>query len=189
VGYYAPDGALIAAKELDFTRGLSTPSFELVDRRSGYREGASWGREKLELFAGNEDVKRSVVAVGGSAVIDAGFHRFVQQNLTDLAAGVAIDFDFAVPSLGRFVRFRVASDSVDSSGESIELTMSPANRWVRWLVDPITLEYSRSGRLLEFRGLSNMKDDRGKTYAARIVFEYPENGVNAPRRESVEAGR
>jgi len=183
VRYVDPEGVLIASKEIDFSASDKTaPSFELVDVRLGYREGASRSAEGLELFSGGERVKRSTVDPRPGSVIDAGFHYFVREKLPGLLRGDSYEFDFAVPSLGRYVRFEVertvdreSRETVDPASDRVRLAMRPASAWVRWLVDPIYLTYSTNGRLLEFEGLSNMKDSAGKTYAARIVFEYPDD--------------
>ena len=174
VEYKDPDGQGFARKELFFGRSLFAPAVKMVDARDGFEEGAEWGESGLRLFARSDDRVRGAVveSVPDDAVIDAGFHRFMQAQLPRLVAGERTDFSFAVPSYGRFFRFKVAIES--SSEDSVRLAMKPANAFLRLLVDPVFLEYDRRGRLLVFEGMTNIPDADGERHLARIVFEYPE---------------
>ncbi len=186
VRYRAPGGGLLAEKEIDYTDGVLAPSFELVDRRDGYREGARQRGDEIELFSGRKAkaFKSKVSEAPPNAVLDAGFHRFVQQNLAALQQGERLTFAFGVPAEGRFFRFRVEkTEELEVGGEkAMGLQMEPANRFLRLLVSPIRLTYSLDGRLLEFEGISNINDERGKSYSARIVFDYPEPGERLASR-------
>ena len=58
--------------------------------------------------------------------------------------------------------------------------MEIGNRLLRLLIDPIDLAYDlESRRLLVFEGISNLNNDDGKSYNARIVFEYPDRADGA----------
>ena len=178
VRYEDPRGELIAAKLVRYGESPLAPSFAMTDFRIGLREGAEVESGEVVLFSGpleerdrGRSVKRPQVAV-----IDAGFDAYMRENFGEIAKGRNLEFDFAVPAVGRFFKFRlVPQGRVEYQGEeALSVKMKPANRLLRLLVDPIDLVYGLDGRLLEFRGLSNVCDEEGDRYKARIVFDYSE---------------
>ena len=189
VEYRDAAGQTFARKELSFDRGLFAPSFSMFDERDGFREGASWSGDGLRLFAVREgdDRERLIEEPPAVAVVDAGFHRYMQAVLPSLVAGKGGEFSFAVPSFGRFLKFRV--EMVDREGpERIRLRMKPSNAFLRLLADPIELVYDSSGRLLEFEGVTNIPDEAGERHLARIVFEYPNARDEESEQQIAAAG-
>ncbi len=184
VRYEDPAGRLIAEKEVRYGNAVEAPSFEMTDFRIGLKEGAEVAAETVVLFSGPTDkpVDERRIDRPRGAVIDAGFDAFMRQNFSSIAAGEKLEFEFAVPAIQRFVKFRlVPQGRTDYRGEpALRVEMKPANALVRLLVDPIDLVYGLDGRLLEFRGLANVCDEDGERYQARIVFDYPDGGREAP---------
>jgi hypothetical protein len=174
VEYRDAAGQTFARKELSFERSLFAPSFRMVDERDDFEEGADWSSEGLRLFALREGDEREklIAEPPAEAVIDAGFHRFMQALLPELVAGNDGEFRFAVPSFGRFIKFRVTMIERSDSGGWVRLRMTPASAFLRLLTDPIDLVYSLDGRLLEFEGVTNIPDEAGERHLARIVFDY-----------------
>jgi len=152
------------------------PSFAMTDFRVGLREGAEVGSGEIVLFSGPaaEPDRRRSLKRPELAVVDAGFDAFMRENFAQIAAGRSLEFDFAVPALRRFFKFRlVPEDRFEYQGQpALRVKMVPASRLLRLAVDPIDLVYGLDGRLLEFRGLSNVWDEQGERYKARIVFDY-----------------
>lgn len=177
VTYEDAEGELIAEKEVRYGTMPAAPSFEMTDYRTGLVERADVGAENVNLYSGvpDQDVQPKRVALPEQAVIDAGFDAFMREKFPEIAEGRTLDFEFAVPSAGRFFEFRLVPEGeVEFRNEpAIRVTMKPANLFLRLLVDPIELLYDRDGRLLQFRGLSNVADADGDRYKARIVFDYP----------------
>lgn len=176
VRYEDPAGELIAQKLVRYEESPQVPSFEMTDFRTGLREGAEVDAGKVVLFSGpsEERVRRRSVERPRVAVVDAGFDAFMRDNFDAVVTGEMVEFDFAVPALRRFFRFElVPQGGVSYRGENAFLVkMRPASALLRILVDPIDLTYSSDGRLLEFRGLANVCDEKGDRYEARIVFDY-----------------
>jgi hypothetical protein len=189
VEYLDAAGRTFARKALSFDRGLFAPSFSMIDERDGFREGASWSADGLRLFALREGDgrERLIEEPPAVAVVDAGFHRYMQAALPSLIAGKGGEFSFAVPSFGRFVKFRV--EMVDRDGpDRIRLRMKPSNAFLRLLADPIELVYDSSGRLLVFEGVTNIPDEAGERHLARIVFEYPSTSSEESGQQVAAAG-
>jgi len=178
VTYEDAAGRLIARKRVEYGDDSAQPSFEMNDLRTGLRESARVANGSVELFSGEptDDSGAVRVTLPESAVIDAGFDAFVRQKFPRIARGERLDFEFAVPAMGRFFRFQLRPQGEIAYGRqpAIAVRMVPASRLLRLLLDPIDLVYDRDGRLLEFRGLSNVTDEEGDRYKARIVFDYPD---------------
>lgn len=176
VRYEDPAGQLIAEKLVRYDESPVAPSFEMTDFRVGLREGAEVDAGSVVLFSGptNERDRRRSVRRPRGAVIDAGFDVFMRDNFEAVVSGERVEFNFAVPALRRFFRFQlVPQGEVSYRGETAFLVkMRPAAALLRLAVDPIELVYSQDGRLLEFRGLANVCDEKGDRYKARIVFDY-----------------
>lgn len=189
VDYLTPDGELFAEKSIRFESGRTTPEFTFVDYREQFREGARTEPGVVELFSGAGDSLESRRAeLPEAPVIDAGFDQFIRDNFERLAAGERLAFDFAVPAEQRFVRFEIErSGAVEYDGRAaLALRMRPANVLFRLLVDPIRLVYDAQRRLLEFAGISDIRDDSGERYQARIVFDYSPDST--PPADTLGAG-
>jgi hypothetical protein len=168
----------------------------MTDYRIGFVEGAEVSSTSVSLFsrplaAGGRRTKSRTVRIPEVAVIDAGFDAFMRDNFSRVVAGEKIEFHFAVPGLRRFFKFQL-----DPSGETLHrgelaymVKMKPASALLRIAVDPIELVYSKGGRLLEFRGLSNICDEQGDRYKARIVFEYPHEHMVDESPQIAQFGR
>ena len=75
VEYRKPGGEVFATKTLSYEAGVTTPSFEMKDHRSGYREGARVNSSGVLLFAQQPDQAKpdqERMKLPAAAVIDAG---------------------------------------------------------------------------------------------------------------------
>ncbi len=179
VDYLTPEGELFAEKTIRFEGPPTAPAFTFVDYREEFREGARPGEDMIELYSGvGQDLERRRRELPEGAVVDAGFDRFVREEFDRLRAGEKLEFDFAVPAEQRFVRFEIEAEGpVTYDGKlALALRMRPANFLIRLLVDPIRLIYDEQRRLVEFAGISDIRDDEGERHVARVIFEYPQAG-------------
>ena len=88
-----------------------------------------------------------------------------------LAAGSQVEFDYAVPDRLRSFHFRIRR--LDEPHQTLLLRIEPANWWLRWVVAHIDMCYDvTSRRLLTYEGITDMRDERGRRYRARIEFDY-----------------
>jgi hypothetical protein len=176
VRYLDPYGKLLVSKTVNYRTGETTPTFEMVDSRDGYTEAANVNGRSVVLKSrrnSNQPMASESLQLPAQAVIDSGFDAFVRSRLDDLMQGKSVKFPFAVPVERKFFEFRLRKTSA-SSGK-VKFTLELDNMVFRLFVKPIDLTYHReSRRLLEYRGMSNINNADGKSYRARIVFEYPE---------------
>jgi hypothetical protein len=175
--YRCPDGTAFARKRVDYRDSATAPAFTLEDRRSGYREGLRRsGAATLFVKDSGEAAERAAAITGKALVADAGFDEFIRGQWSALVAGRSLPLEFAVPS-----RLRSLPFSLQRRGETVingeqawrfELRL---DSWMAVFAPKIEVAYGKqSRRLLQFQGLSNLRDDRGvDSLVARIDFETP----------------
>lgn len=189
VTYTLPDGSPLADKQLDYRNHPYAPDFQFFNRKTGYQEGIEWlgdGRIRLHQQTGTER-QETVVVVEDPVVADAGFNQFMRDQLSNLRDGQAVDFNFLNPA--RLTWYRFSARLTSSSATRISVSIAPANRVLRWLVDPIELTYSVSdGRLLQYHGLTNVSLEGNTTIKATIDYEYQDSEVSTllPRHEQIK---
>ena len=153
--YLDADGVLIARKQVDYSRSAHSPSLTLEDLRLA-REA------RLEPEADPE------------LVVDAGFDNYVRLRWEELAAGGTVAFPFQIVGRERPLAMKAQrQQSTDCSEQELCLEVGLDSWLLGMLVDPIQLTYQRdSRRLLRFRGISNLKDERGRSQFVDIRYSY-----------------
>lgn len=175
VVYRDPAGEVFASKTVTYGADPRTPSFELVDLRDGYKEGALLVDDGIELFrrtSAEHELEHRRLPLPASATVDEGSHYLVLERWDELAAGGKVAFDFAVPYKRDFFAFRIVPEPAPP--DRLALRLEIASRMLRLLVDPLHLVYDRATRrLLSFSGITAINDETGHSHRARIVFDYP----------------
>jgi hypothetical protein len=174
VTYVGVDGDTLATKSLDFSRHAIKPDVILNDRRTGYREGAVVRGDSIEMFRRLDRTApehRDSFHPERLAAINAGFDQAIRSYWDLLASGSRVEFDFAVPDRLRSFHFRIRR--LGKPGDTLRLRIEPANWWLRWVVSRIDITYdSKTRRVLVYEGITDMRDERGRRYRARIDFDY-----------------
>ena len=174
VSYVDGDGDTLATKSLDFSRHAIKPDVVLDDRRTGYREGAIVRGDSIEMFRRLDHTApeyRDSILPQRLAAINAGFDQAIRSYWDLLASGPRVEFDFAVPDRLRSFYFRIRRRGKPS--ETLRLRIEPAHWWLRWVVSRIDITYdSETRRVLVCEGITDMRDERGRRYRARIDFDY-----------------
>ncbi len=176
VTYLCPDGAPFARKIVDYGPSAIAPSFSLTDGRDGYREGMRRANAKVETY-----VRR---AVGGAErtvameddvriVADAGFDEYVRRHWQALSQGNSLPIEFVVPASLRTYSFTLRKIASTRIRGVPAYTFRLKLGGLLGLVAPkIDISYARdSRRLLRFEGITNLRDDRGRQWSARIDFD------------------
>ncbi len=176
VAYRCPDGTLFARKRVDYAASRVAPSFQLDDGRDGYREGVRRaGGRTVAFVRDRRDAAEKSGALGASRrlVADAGFDEYVRGNWGALVAGTTLPVDFAVPSSRRSYTFnlrKIGSPTIDGVPSHLfRLKISGLLGLVAPQIDVAYAQQTR--RLLQFEGVTNLRDDKGKQWAARIAFK------------------
>jgi hypothetical protein len=181
--YRCPGGAPFARKVVDYGDDPTSPVFELIDRRLGYREGVRAGANGYEVFVqegANDAEETAPLPRIDGLVADAGFDDFVKQNWDALLAGETQRFPFLVPSTLDAIEFKVRKhDEIVLGGEAATVIRLSLGAWYAFLLPHIDVVYANESRQLRrFSGISNVRDLDGDNYKVRIEFPAPGQGTD-----------
>ncbi len=173
--YRRPDGEIFAHKTLDFRPDLFVPGFHTRIPELGYEEGLRHEDGKLLLFRrknGTARMQSKILETQGDSAADAGFHPYVQQNIARLLGGERLDFRFiAAGNLGAVTFKAQRIEDREFEGQPAVQFKVRVGSFIGLFVDPLYLVYDPDTRqLLEYRGLTNMRDAQGDAIAARIIY-------------------
>lgn len=184
IRYFAPDGALLGEKTLDFSADPFIPLYDYALPALGYREGIT----KIDARIGLSKTWRGKTETASVArrepiAADSGFHSFLRANFDELLAGKTVAFTFvAAGNLDsyQFRAKRIGDTTFD--GQPAVRFLVEANSLLRLVAPNLELTYDpEQQRLLEYRGPSNVIDPAtGKVYAARIIYP-SEAPADAPK--------
>ncbi len=191
IDYYLPDGRKLGEKPLDFSKDPYVPVFQLDLPLEGYMEGITDSGDPIVMQrreGQGAGVERRSVQRDGPTCADSGFHAFLVANFDRLMAKETVNLRLAVAgSLDQFkFRARRIGDTQFEGKPAVRFYIEP-DSLLRFLVDPLELTYDPAERkLLEYRGVSNIRDPRtGKTYLTRTAYysEVPKNIGKLPPLE------
>ncbi|OAX54770.1 hypothetical protein [Xanthomonas graminis] len=169
--YRCADGSAFARKRI--ADGSIAPDFELVDARSGYREGvrhAGKGRVMFSQRDGQPERSAPLPATAAPQVIDAGFDAYLRLHWDALGQGTPQRVAFVLPSALRTLDFQIKPAAADAGVQRYTLSV---DAWYGGVLPNIAVAYTRGDRrLLEFRGIGNVRDARGRY--AQVRIEFPE---------------
>ncbi len=181
VDYRHRDGSPLASKALDYTRHPYAPAFDFHNQATGYRESVSWlsdGRVRLSHQDPGKSPQEKILQIPEPAVADAGFNQYIRDHLPQLKSGQTLRFHFLNPARLDWFVFTARTIAADSN--TLTVKVAPGSRVLRWLVSPIELVYSEAdGRLLEYRGLTNISLKDGNTVSAHIRYDYQDDSNTA----------
>jgi hypothetical protein len=176
VVYENPQGQEFARKTLDFTPDPVKPGFRLENFRTGHLEEVRHEAKRCEVHFRRSDESEPRVrrlALPDTAIIDAGFRRFVERNWDGLTQGETLEIAYLVPVRLDFVSLRIRQARVEEvDGRTLRtFLIEPPSLLVRLIAPEIELVYADATRsLLRYRGLSNLRDEQGKNYWVRVEF-------------------
>lgn len=175
--YVSPSGQPIAERKFDFAADRYVPVYSLEQAVPSYREGITRvDANKVDLYMDRDgDRKSGSVERVKELVADCGAQGYVVDHLDTLQSGGVLHFTLAVA--GRVdsfsLRARKVAD-VDVNGAKAIRVRVELDSVLRLVLPPLELVVDpQSRRLLEYSGISNLKDPATKkAYSARIVFTY-----------------
>lgn len=175
--YRCADGTPFARKRVVETLGTPwLPEFDFDDARLGYQEGVNARGSELSVYvradASAQTEREALPEAPADLVGDAGFDRFVQDHWEQLVAGDTVRFHFLVPSRLDYLGFKVRQVSQDSiDGKPVRVFRLALGGLLGLIVSGIDVAYDADTRILmRFEGLSNVRDEDGENYVARIEF-------------------
>jgi hypothetical protein len=171
----AADGPAFARKELSYGATREEPQFTFVDARSGYSEGLQRAGTALQVFqreGRGSPLRQASVPRDIVVVSDAGFDEFVRKHWNDLETGKSVKFPFLVPSRLDYLSFRISKHGESIvEGAPVSVIRLNLSGFLGWFLPYIEVQYRKSDRvLMRYKGLTNVRDDRGDNHTAQIDF-------------------
>ncbi len=175
--YVSPTGQPIAERKFDFSADRHMPIYTLDQSVPEYHEGITGiEKGKVDLFM-IRDGKRQSTSLDRvkEMVADCGAQAYVVDHLDELQSGAMLHFTLAVA--GRVDSFALRASKVGDAqvdGRSGMKVRIELDSLLRLMLPPLELTIDpRSKQLLEYSGISNLKDPATKrAYSARIVYSY-----------------
>ncbi|GAB5453419.1 MAG: hypothetical protein Hals2KO_37470 [Halioglobus sp.] len=162
VQYRDGEGGVLATKFLDYQRSAVAPQVVLQVERL---------QEKRELLPPPD----------AEHVVDAGFDNYVRSQWDALLAGQRVTFRFQPMGFDRpfAMRAEVRNEDCDALHLCLQVRV---DSWLLGLVaKPLQLVYSRdSRRLLQYSGVSNLRNAEGETPEVDIRYRYPTTAAETP---------
>lgn len=176
--YLSPTGQPIAERKFDFSADRHMPMYTLDQTEPEYHEGITKiDRNKVDLFM-VRDGKRQSASLDRvkEMVADCGAQAYVVDHLDELQSGATLHFKLAVA--GRVDSFALRASKVGDAqvdGRTGMRVRIELDSLLRLMLPPLELTIDpKSKQLLEYSGISNLKDPATKrAYSARIVYTYP----------------
>lgn len=179
ISYKDAKGVEFGKKHIEFFPNTNLPTFRTDDFRDGYVEGAEVKGKSVKLFFRRkmeDPISEKTIVPRQPAVMDGGFDYFVRENWESLASGERMAFRFLAPVQLDDYAFAVEKIKEDTwkGRAALFLRLEIDNFVLKRIVNPFLLVYDyKTKRILQFDGLSNINDEKGKSLRVRIVYDYP----------------
>ncbi len=188
--YRCPSGEPFARKWVRDSPSDEAPDFELLDARSGYREGVRSSTQGREAFIqSNRDAPLRTAALPERAnpVIDAGFDAFVSHHWSELGKPGKGQMAFVVPSRLGYLDMRIKSATAEIlDGEPVVRVRLGVAAWFGFIAPTIDITYASADHMVRrFVGIGNIPDASGGRQDVRI--EFPLSGTHpAPTSREID---
>lgn len=173
----ADDDTVIGTKSLDYAESPLRPSFDFrqppFDERMALTNQND-NKARIDWKTSSGETKAFTTDLNDEVVIDAGFVHFIQSHWRELNNGESVDFRFMGPTRGEHYAFVAEPTDHEQVAAHLTVTIRPSGMILRWLVDPITLGFDQRGRLTDYLGLTNVRQNNDSNYIAHIRYETSE---------------
>jgi len=175
--YRCINGEPFALKHVDAVAGAGavTPDFDMLDARSGYREGVRTRQGYREIFEqadARTPERRAPLTIPQNAVIDAGLDAFVRAHWNVLSDTGVSPVPILVPSRLGYIDFsarKLRDARVD--GNDVRWFLLSLSSWVGFALPHIEVGYDALTReRREYRGLTDIRGDGNRNLNVRIDF-------------------
>jgi hypothetical protein len=167
--YLDAEGHPIARLDSDYRPAPFAPDYEFVDLRSGARESVRRSDGQLWLFDG-EARHLLPPSPGHPLVAGQGLDRFIRAHRAELERGQRLAVRLALPGRLAAYDFRIRARS--GEGGLLRVQVEPSSLLLRLLSPAILAEYDAAGRLLRYRGVSNLAGADGSVQQVEIAYAH-----------------
>lgn len=170
---------IIGKKEIFFNGTSPAAKFRRDDYRYGTMESAEIIGNAVKLVNKTDAsaaAKEALVTIPSPLALDAGLNNMVRNNWEKLRRNENVDFNLGVPSQLDYFSFRVVKEREETFvGRKTLVVRFESDHWfIRLFVDPVVVWYdTETRRAVKYEGISNIYDEKGKSYLVRVTFDKP----------------
>ncbi len=176
--YFDARGKLISFLTSDFKKSLTAPDHVIKDERDGSSQGLRSSSEYLELFyqeKSRPETNRLLPKnFSGTRVVLGcqGLNYYLVQNLDTVKLKKNIPISFLIPGNLESYHFEIKYLRELDHG-IVELDIEIENWFLKLFAPKLHVKYDKiKQRIVWYQGLSNLKDEKGKTQAVTINYVY-----------------
>jgi hypothetical protein len=174
--FYDAAAQKIAQQVSEFTQGAQFGSYDFVDERHRYSDGARVMSDRILIYSKKNpstDKKQKYLSKKPNQIVGQGFYQFVAANLDALARGESLTAKLVLPA--QMNQFNVKISKKQVQGNRIQLKVELDNWFLRIFTPEIQVEYDlASRRLLWYRGISMVSNADKKNVEVLTTYDYPQ---------------
>lgn len=182
---YVRDTKVFAEKKITYSKNPATPAVVQHDFRFGELRQADVSLQEVRLqYRANKHKKIGVTSIPISQVdvIDAGFDNYIRNHWDELQAGKILSVNFASMAHLKSLPLRISAQASEKCLHPTNETQACFyflveidNALLRLLLGKIKLTYDDQQRLVGFKGVVNIIDDKESNQTATISYYYKQN--------------
>ena len=177
--YYDADLNKIGELASDFSQGLQFGSYDFIDERQQYNDGARVMSDRILIYSQKSpesDPKEKIIQRHSDQIVGQGFHPFIVNNLDKFAKGEVIPAKLVLPAHMDQYDVRIQQKGVENDRIQIRIEMD--NWFLRLFAPHVEVEYDLHTRqLLSYRGVSVVADASGKIIPVTVSYEYTQRSL------------
>lgn len=174
--YIGRQGRVLAKKHMDFSENPTVPVYRMIMPTSGYQEGirhqnGRWRMTRREST--DAKIKTKGFEIDKPMAADAGFNILVQDYFDTLQAGQTLPFKFVAAGRQSVIDLKANKTGTTTfeGRPAVNFTAKLDMFLVGWFVSSLKLTYDpATRRLLEYRGIGNIRGRDGKVYPVRVSY-------------------
>lgn len=158
----------------DFSNGQQFGSYDLIDSRHQYVDGARITADRIELYhrkSPKRDLKTKSLPLTPKQVVGQGFNQFIVANLDAIAGGEEFHMKLVLPS--ELDQYDVLIRKRKIDGHTLYIRVEMSNWFLKLFAPHLDAEYDlKTGRLMRYDGISMIAAANGKNSRVSITYEY-----------------
>lgn len=166
--YVAPNGQTIATKDFNYSQNCPySPEIQFKSLKTLERTELRIKNSQVHIEKSNSNDPSHYSQPRACTLLwDEGIHRYILSQWRQLRNR---------PQEVRIYAYEddQVLDFVLTMDSNFKITLKPKNPLYRMLVPEIYFQYSQNTKLLEYRGVSDIKDSQGKRPEVLIKYIYP----------------
>ena len=168
---YIENDKVFATKNVKESKLPWQPSFELnyssIDY--GLKVSSQGNKANISFKKKGSKLKQSQISIDSSTVWDSGVHFYILSQWNQLVTGKPVTFKLLVAEEADVFSFRLRLLSKKGTFP-VRFALEPQSSVLRWLLDPIIITYNSNKELINYEGISDIKDQNYKNYSVRIQY-------------------